>query len=450
MNKWQLWAPVMRQGNFEQDMISLEDWCAEGRERYGKLPRPQERSVLQRSLARTYCETMALVRAQAISLHGEDIYKSITDDMSHYLRVDELLELAAGKYPGLLPSSNELFQDADKALEEKAGFELSIGMVISHWLSNPAVGRHLMAAMRLPNPKSLELLKKFQLEGELDLGVVELRKINNYAELTMNNADSLNAEDFALVNAMELAVDVALLDGTVEVGLLRGGFMSHPKYEGKRVFCSGVDLKKLRAGKIPYLFYVVRELGLVSKLLRGLWQGESPWSDAPDLGLEKPWVAAVDTHAIGGGCQLLLVCDHVIADSEAFLSIPARSEGFIPGLANLRLPQYVGRRLANSLIYRNAKVLARSDEGMLLVDEVVGSTEMDAAIDRAISEMTAMGTKGIVSNRKAFRHGIEPVEQFRLYMSTFCREQVNCMFGSEILANLENFWKAKQVPSPVP
>ena len=58
---------------------------------------------------------------------------------------------------------------------------------------------------------------------------------------------------------------------------------------------------------------------------------------------EKPWVAGVDSFAIGGGCQYVLAMDYVVAASDAYM--PARKEGIIPGAAN-RLPRFVGARMA--------------------------------------------------------------------------------------------------------
>ena len=75
-------------------------------------------------------------------------------------------------------------------------------------------------------------------------------------------------------------------------------------------------------------------------------------------GIEKPWIAAVDAFAIGGHCQLLLAVDYVLAASDAFMTLPARKEGIIPGLANLRLPRFTGDRIARQAIqYERAAAL---------------------------------------------------------------------------------------------
>lgn len=447
LESWERDAPGCQATWNDDETDRLRRWCEAGQRLLADLPPPGERCDAQRQLVRRQRQALADTRAAWIAAYGENIYRTLTDQFRRFLRVDELLAVAATRFPGIVPTQQQLQEDGRQRLSEKAGHELSVGLVLAQWLGMQTVGRHLMAAMRMPTQEALALARTYRSTGQLDLGVVRLDRQGRQSHLTICNPGCLNAEDDMLVAAMECAVDVALLDEATEVGILRGGVMRHRKYEGRRVFCSGVNLTKLYSGELSYLFYVVRELGLVSKLLRGLWGGGPAWSDAPDLGREKPWIAAVDAHAIGGGCQLLLVCDHVIAASDSFMSIPALAEGFIPGVANLRLPQYVGRRLAGRIIYRNLKIDADSDAGRMLVDEVVEPERMDAAVEQAAREMTSTGVNGIISNRKAFRHAAEPLDQFRCYMATFAREQARCMYGAEIIRNLERFWTRRHRPA---
>ena len=122
-----------------------------------------------------------------------------------------------------------------------------------------------------------------------------------------------------------------------------------------------------------------RELGQVSKLYRG-HDLEAFDSDVLEHRREKPWIAAVDSFAIGGTCQWLLVMDYVIAETGSYFVLPARKEGIIPGCANLRLPRFVGERIARQAIFFNRSFPADSPEGLMLADEVVAAGEMEAAI----------------------------------------------------------------------
>ena len=94
-------------------------------------------------------------------------------------------------------------------------------------------------------------------------------------------------------------------------------------------------------------------------------------------GIEKLWIAAVDTFAIGGHCQALLCMDYVLAASDAFLTLPARKEGIIPGFANLRLPRFVGDRIARQAILYERRLKCDSPEGRLICDEIASADEME-------------------------------------------------------------------------
>ena len=101
------------------------------------------------------------------------------------------------------------------------------------------------------------------------------------------------------------------------------------------MFGSGINLTHLYRGKIPYLWYLQRELGFVHKFLRGVARGDVLPDDLGGVAIEKPWVAAVDGFAIGGHCQMLLAMDYVIAADDAYLTLPACTEGIVPGVSTI-------------------------------------------------------------------------------------------------------------------
>ena len=72
-------------------------------------------------------------------------------------------------------------------------------------------------------------------------------------------------------------------------------------------------------------------MGIVNKMLRGLAMGGASPDEVYGGTREKPWIAGLDVFAIGGGCQYLLVMDYVVAGADAYMTLPARKEGIIPG-----------------------------------------------------------------------------------------------------------------------
>jgi thioesterase DpgC len=226
--------------------------------------------------------------------------------------------------------------------------------------------------------------------------------------------------------------------------VLRGAPATHPKYAGRRIFGSGINLTHLYYGKISLVeFMLERELGAVSKLYRG-HDLAGPGEVDLESRREKPWIAAVDTFAIGGACQLLLVMDRVIAESGSYFNLPARKEGIIPGCADLRLPRFVGERLARQAIFFNREFPADSPEGGLLADEVVPSDGMETAVESAAAELTSAGTTSLLGNRKALRVTQEPLDLFRRYMANYARDQAYCLYSPALIDNLERNWDAKR------
>jgi thioesterase DpgC len=317
--------------------------------------------------------------------------------------------------------------------------EKAQGQFLGAVLADPRAGTHLCRSMLLPREDAAKYLAQFESQGELELAGAHLGRRGKAAVITLRNPRVLNAEDETTLEGMEIATDVALLDKKTELVVLRGDTVTHTKHAGKRVFGAGINLTHLYQGKIRFLWYMVRDLGFVNKFLRGLAvPGAHPEEDS----IEKPCVAAVESFAIGGHCQILLTMDYVIAAEDAYMTLPARKEGIIPGVANLRLPRFVGPRVARQAILAGRRLDCASIEGRKICDEIVPVTGMDAAIDSLIALLTDSGVVSAAGNRRALRSGEEPLDQFRRYMAVYAREQAVCHFSPALIANLEKHWDA--------
>jgi thioesterase DpgC len=383
-------------------------------------------------------------RIAFLRVHAEAVYAALTDDLSRTLRDDELVYAAAERFPGLVPTREEVAAERERPLPEKAGIEIAQGLFLSFVLASPRCGAHLVWSMLRPTTTALERLDEFRATGVADLGGTYLERRGNVAHIEIRNDRHLNAEDCVTLPTTETAVDLALLDPDVEVGVIRGAVVSHPRYAGRRVFGAGLNLTHLYHGRLDFMFFVTRDLGYVNKLFRGLSSEEHRPSE-PEETTEKLWIAAVETFAIGGACQILHTVDHVIATRGTRLYLPARKEGILPGASNLRLARSVGDRLARRAILSGLEFEAGTPHGDLLCDETVDSPEeMDAAIAARVEALTSSGLVNAAGNRRALRVGAEPLETFRLYMATFCREQAYCHFSPALVRNLEEHWSAHE------
>jgi thioesterase DpgC len=372
----------------------------------------------------------------------EAVYHTVTDGMTRFVRVEDLVRDAAEAYPGLVPTREQLAAESGRPLKDKEGWEADQSLLLAHVLADPRCGTHLCHAMLLPRPETAAALATLAAQGFVDLGPVRLERHGRAVHLLSSNPRYLNAEDQGTIDAMEIGVDVATLDPGTEIAVLRGQPVEHAKYAGRRIFGAGINLTHLYHGSISYLWYLQRELGFMHKYLRGIATPDLLPDDVNGSGVEKPWIAAVEGFAIGGHCQILLTMDYVLATDDAFLSLPARKEGIIPGAANLRLPRFTGDRLARQLIQAERRLQCDSAAGRLICDEIVSVQDMDAAIDRTVSMLTSAGAVGAIANRRALRVGVEPLDVFRRYCAVYAREQALCHFSQGLIRNLEDNWGA--------
>ncbi|MGW4133331.1 MULTISPECIES: (3,5-dihydroxyphenyl)acetyl-CoA 1,2-dioxygenase DpgC [Amycolatopsis] len=373
------------------------------------------------------------LRAAFVEAHAEELYAELTDGRTRYLRIDELVRAAALAFPGLVPSEAQMAAERARPQAEKEGREIDQGIFLRGILRAPKAGPHLLDAMLRPTARARRLLPEFLETGLVQMEAVRLERRDGVAHLTLCRDDCLNAEDAQQVDDMETAVDLVLLDPSVRVGLLRGGVMSHPRYLGRRVFCAGINLKKLSSGDIPLVdFLLRRETGYIQKIFRGLLTDDSWHSRFTG----KPWMAAVDSFAIGGGTQLLLVFDHVLAASDAYLSLPAAKEGIIPGVSNFRLSRIAGPRVARQVILGGRKLRADEPDARSIVDEVVPPEEMDAAIDGALARLDG---EAVAANRRMVNLSEEPPEEFRRYIAEFALQQALRIYGADVIGKVDGF-----------
>jgi len=414
---------------------ALAELAARTDDLLASLPEPGKRSPPQRAVAAAAHDTARGVRGHFLDVHADAVYDELTGHRSRYLRLAELVDAASAAFPGLVPTADQMATERARSQACKEGREIDQGIFLRGVLRSPLAGPHLLDAMLRPTQRALSLLAEFSRTGVADLGSVLMERRHGAARLTMCRDDCLNAEDNEQVEDMETAVDLALLDPDVRVGLVRGAVMSHPRYSGKRIFSAGINLKALHAGGISLVdFLLRRELGYISKLMRGILVGDEVCWHSPMV--QKPWVAAVDGFAIGGGMQVLLAFDHVIAASDAYLSLPAAQEGIVPGAANFRLTRSVGPRLSRQIILGGRRMLAKEAASRLVVDEVVEPSEMEEVIEKSLGSLQG---PAVAANRRMLNLAEESPEEFRRYMAEFAVQQALRLYSEDVIGKVGRF-----------
>ncbi|WP_406150564.1 (3,5-dihydroxyphenyl)acetyl-CoA 1,2-dioxygenase DpgC [Streptomyces sp. NBC_01012] len=434
-------APAALTGVFDDDARRLAARAAEAEQALAALPSVPGRSPGERARAATVHAEVRRLRRDFLSRHTETVYDRLTDGLTRRPRLPELVDAAAGLVPGLVPTREQMAAERRFVQAEKEGREIDQGRFCGAVLRSATAGRHLVETMLGPTPRALGLLDGFRAEGRVELDTVHVERRGAAAHVEFRNPRRLNAENARLIADLDTAVDLVLLDHTVRVGVLRGGVVDHPAHRGRRVFSAGVDLTDLRDGRIPLVdFLLGRELGYVNKLLHGLLIDPAPGAGS-ERGVTKPWIGAVDTFAIGGGMQLLLALDHVVAEEGAYVSLPAAEEGIVPGAGNLRLTRQTGSRLARQIVLGGRRIATTDPEASTVYDEVVPADRMDEAVDRAVSGLSA---PAVAANRRMLTLAEEPLDHFRVYLAEFAFAQADRAYAPDVLEKVERRWQERE------
>ena len=430
-------------GDYRRDAEDFSRQWRIGTEMLMHLPPKNSRSEAQAAAAAEITRRDRAMRQKFLGAYVETIYRRLTDNLAKFVRVEHLVRDAALVLPGLVPNDTVLARENTFQQQHKDGFEIDQGLLLSHVLGHAACGMHLCHAMLLPRPEAFERARYFAERGKLEFEGATLERHGKAAVVTMRHPRFLNSEDESTVDGLETAIDVATLDPAADVAVLRGDTVEHAKYRGRRLFSAGINLTHLYHGKISYVWYIKRDMGLVNKLFRGVARAAASPDELVGGTIEKPWVGVVDGFAIGGGCQLLLVLDYVLAASDAYLTLPARKEGIIPGAANLRLWRFTGDRIARQAILYGRRLDCDTPEGRLICDEIAPPASIDSALETVIDGFTSSGVVSAAGNRRAIRVSEEPLDTFRRYMAVYAREQAYCHFSTALIANLERHWNAQ-------
>ena len=177
---------------------------------------------------------------------------------------------------------------------------------------------------------------------------MRLKKEDNIAIITMDRPEALNAINSKVLSDLNNIICEIEKDDKVKAVIITG--------EGKS-FVAGADIKEMMT-KSPIEAREFTYLGQnVFKALENL---------------NKPTIAAINGVALGGGCELALACDIIIASKKARLGFPEVGLGIHPGFGGTqRLPRLIGKSRAKQLIFTADILNAQQAERMGLVNRVV-------------------------------------------------------------------------------
>src|SRR4051812_49948139 len=94
--------------------------------------------------------TLAAEKEDFLRAHSEEIYEAVTDGLTRFVRLDELVYEAAERHPDVLPTREDMAVERQCKLADKEGLELAQGLFLAHVLSSPRTRSHLVHAMLRP------------------------------------------------------------------------------------------------------------------------------------------------------------------------------------------------------------------------------------------------------------------------------------------------------------
>ena len=216
--------------------------------------------------------------------------------------------------------------------------------------------------------------------------LVRLTRQGRVAELALDRPAALNAISTAL--ATQLVAACAELGRLVRSAPLRAAVLTSTS---ERAFCVGADLKERNAMSDAQL---LAQRQVFRTAFGGL------------LGLPQPVVAAVAGYALGGGCELALSCDLIVADETAVFGLPETTVGLVPGCGGTQLTtRRLGAGRAMDLVLTGRRVAAAEAGRIGLADRVVPPGTAGTAALQAASAIAANSPVAVRAAKRAIRAG---------------------------------------------
>lgn len=188
---------------------------------------------------------------------------------------------------------------------------------------------------------------------------VLLEPMGEIAIIKINRPDALNSMNLDVIWELSKTIDIVGADESIKAVIITGS--------GERSFCAGADIAYMvNINPVEAEKYASSAQSVLNKIEK----------------LEKPVIAAVNGFALGGGCELALVCDIRIASSNAKIGQPEVTIGIPPGWGGTqRLLRIVGPSKAKELIFTGKMISAEEAYEIGLVNILVKLTDEDTIPD---------------------------------------------------------------------
>ncbi len=200
--------------------------------------------------------------------------------------------------------------------------------------------------------------------------------------ITLNRPDALNALNSELIGELGKAIDGYETDERVGCVVITGS---------EKAFAAGADIKEMKDNGFIDVF-----LGdFISR-----WERVST--------ARKPVIAAVAGYALGGGCELAMMCDLIIAADTAKFGQPEIALGVMPGAGGTqRLTRFVGKSKAMEMCLTGRMMSAEEAESSGLVSRVVPADELMDEVLKTAAKIADMSLPAVLMTKEAVNRAYE-------------------------------------------
>lgn len=210
------------------------------------------------------------------------------------------------------------------------------------------------------------------------------------ATITLHRPDAMNALNPELRHALSQHFDEVERNDDIWIAVVTGA--------GSKAFCAGADLKH-RA--------IERDASEAQKqhwleLLRQTRPLNERWY------FPKPVIAKVNGFALGGGLELALACDIIVAAEHAELGLPEPRRGLLAaGVGALRLPRQIGLKVAMGYLLTGRHMTAARAYELGLVNQVVPAAELDACVDGWVNDILRCAPLAVRATKEVAMRGLD-------------------------------------------
>ncbi len=205
------------------------------------------------------------------------------------------------------------------------------------------------------------------------------------ALITLNRPQALNALNSQVLDELIAAFAAYQADPAQRCAIITGS--------GEKAFAAGADIKQM-ADKSAAEFYAEDFF--------------SKWTSQIVKAVRKPWIAAVNGFALGGGCELAMMADFIIAADSARFGQPEIKLGVAPGMGgSQRLTRAVGKAKAMEMCLTGRMMGAEEAERSGLVARVVPLADLLAETLKTATEIAAMPPLAAIANKEMVNAAFE-------------------------------------------